>query len=333
MDKVAQLSSKERAELFSETAIKKGVSPAIIEKDFWVCWVLQKIFSEESLKNKLLFKGGTSLSKVFHVIERFSEDIDLVLNWNLICDEDPRAQRSKTKQGKFNQEINNTAQKYIAATLLPIFSDCCLPYCTVEVDSVDGYCLNVVYERSFKDQYIRPEVRLEIGPLASWLPHNAFSITPYAADYFPEVFYNAKVEVCAIEGQRTFWEKATILHHETYRLNINAQPKRYSRHYYDLALLAKTDIKIRALSDLTLLADVVAFKNHFYSQGWARYDLAVPGTFRLIPSDDMKQNLSKDYVDMQDMIFGEKISFEEILKILKVLEDEINTLVVDVGRK
>lgn len=326
MDKVAGLKLTERSELFSETAARMGVSPNIIEKDFWVCWVLRQIFSEESLRHKLLFKGGTSLSKVYKVIERFSEDIDLILDWNLVCDEDPVSERSRTKQEKLNKEINESAQDYISRTLLPLLSNTLSQHCTVTVDSNDPNCLNVEYPKSFDYAYIRPEVRLEIGPLASWLPYGDFIITPYVSEFFPDIFDDANVGVRAIKAARTFWEKATILHHETNRPDVNTQPPRYSRHYYDFAMMAESDIKGEALSDLALLDEVIQFKKRFYNRGWANYDLAVPGTLRLIPGAEMQKNLEKDYVAMRDMIFGKEISFSEILAILKRLEDEINSI-------
>ena len=128
MDRVAALSKAARSELFFESAARMGVNATIIEKDFWVCWVLQKIFSSEKLENKLLFKGGTSLSKVYGAIERFSEDIDLILNWNLINEGvDPREERSGNQQDKLNKKLNRAAQEYIGDTLKPVLSDICIP--------------------------------------------------------------------------------------------------------------------------------------------------------------------------------------------------------------
>ena len=84
MNKIANLNPDQRKEVFIETAVKKGISPAVVEKDFWVCWTLKHLFSIDEIKSKIVFKGGTSLSKVFGVIDRFSEDIDLILDWELL---------------------------------------------------------------------------------------------------------------------------------------------------------------------------------------------------------------------------------------------------------
>ena len=156
------------------------------------------------------------------------------------------------------------------------------------------------------------------------VPNDIYEIRSYASEEFPDVFKKASCRVNAIKAECTFWEKATILHMEAHRPKENAQPPRYSRHYYDLARMAKADIKRIALSDPGLLKTVVAFKEKFYPSGWAKYDSAVPGTFKLIPPEHWLDVLRKDYRDMQIMIFGEVPTFDEILKILGELEVEIN---------
>jgi hypothetical protein len=326
MNNVARLSQEERNQVFSETAARMGTTPAIVEKDFWVCFVLEKIFMSEKLRSKLLFKGGTSLSKVFKVIERFSEDIDLILDWNLVSGENPNLVRSKNKQNTFNRQINEVAQGYIASQLLPELEALYAPLCQLEIDHKDPHCVNISYPRTFEDAYIRPEVRLEIGPLASWQPSREFTITSYVAEYFPRLFSHGEVSVRAIEGKRTFWEKATILHQEAHRPGGKLQPSRYSRHYYDLAMLASSEIREQALSDLELLKDVVSFKMKFYPVGWAHYETAVPGSLKLIPSEEIIKSVIKDFRAMQDMIFGYKPTITEILDILRDLEEQINRL-------
>lgn len=327
MDKVARLSQEERSALFTETAVRRGMTPAIAEKDFWVCWTLDKLFADHELSRILMFKGGTSLSKVFGLIERFSEDIDLVLDWSILTDDDPEAKRSKAKQAKFNKEINEHGQEYIAGELYEMISQALALVCTCEVDDEDPNTLNVRYPAAFSDDYLRPVVRLEIGPLASWLPFDDYSIRPYAAEEFPELFERANCRVKAIKAERTFWEKATILHHEAHRPEENTQPPRNSRHYYDLAQMALSTTKNVALEKLDLLRDVVEFKQRFYPRGWARYDLAVPGTFKLVPEAHVLASVTADYRAMENMIFGEYPAIEVIMGRLQALEDEINGMV------
>jgi hypothetical protein len=128
----------------------------------------------------------------------------------------------------------------------------------------------------------------------------------------------------AIRAERTFWEKATILHQEAHR--PGTIPARYSRHYYDFYKMARSKIKAAAFSDLDLLGDVVEFKKLFYSSSWARYDLAVPGSFRLTPPPDQVPALARDYKEMREMFFREPPDFATILAALPVLEEEINGL-------
>jgi len=324
MEKVAALPSGQRQELFSEAAARKGVLPAIIEKDFWVCWTLSHLFSDEQLSKLLMFKGGTSLSKVFHLIERFSEDIDLILDWQIVAGEDPMAARSNSKQDALNKQIDEEAMAYIAGDLASMVRNALAPTCSCEPDADDGHVLNIRYPAAFPDAYLRPKVRLEIGPLASWFPFGEYRIQPYAAEEFSDVFDRPDCAVQAIKAERTFWEKATILHHEANRPVGSPQPSRYSRHYYDLAMMAASEVKRRALSDLKQLADVVAFKEKFYRRGWARYDLARPGTFKLIPEAHVLAVVRRDYVDMRNMIFGKYPPFDEVMETLRELEHEIN---------
>ncbi len=325
MERVARLPARERSELFSETATQKGTTPAVVEKDFWVTWVLNRLFQEPDLVRLLMFKGGTSLSKVYHLIERFSEDIDLVLDWRVLSGEDPLAERSKTRQAQLNAALNEQAQQYIGGELLRLVEAALDGVCGCRVDD-DPYVIDINYPDAFPDDYLRPEVRLEIGPLASWLPYEERRISCYAAEAFPKVFEQSECAVKVIKAERTFWEKATILHHEAYRPEGNPQPPRYSRHYYDLTKMAQSPVKAQALADPGLLASVVEFKQRFYPRGWAKYDLAKPGTLLLVPEGQVLDSVRSDYRAMENMIFGEVPDFEEILMVLQALQEEIYTL-------
>jgi len=127
-------------------------------------------------------------------------------------------------------------------------------------------------------------------------------------------------------AERTFWEKATILHHEANRPESSKLPQRYSRHYYDLAMMARSNIKEKALQRLDLLENVVEFKKRFYHRGWANYDAAKPGTLKLLPPLHIEKRLREDYKAMKSMIFGRYLDFDEIIKILEQLEQKINQL-------
>lgn len=331
MDKVANLHADQRRELFVQAAANRGMNPAIMEKDFWVCWALKHLFEDENLSPHMVFKGGTSLSKVYGLIERFSEDIDLILDWRLIGygkgDADPfQTFSSKTKQNQFNEQINAKAAEYIAKTLISqlrrAFAGC--PQVAVEVDTANPHVVNVSYPRAFDEGYIRPAVCLEIGPLASWVSSSMHSIKPYAATEFPDIFEEPTCEVLATSAERSFWEKATILHQQTHQ--PKQIPSRYSRHYYDLSRMATHGVCDSALADLGLLADVVDFKKHFYPSGWANYNDAKPGTMKLVPGENHIRDLAGDYEAMGVMIFGDVPDFDQIIATLRELERRINAL-------
>ncbi len=326
MDDIAKLTSKKRRELFFESARKIGVKEAIVEKDFWVVWVLDKIFSDSRLKNILVFKGGTSLSKVFGLIGRFSEDIDLILDWDLVTTANPFENRSKNQQDKFNKKINKSAIEFIQHKLLPIFKELLesLCKCRFVIDDKKNYFINIAYPASFKDSYLRAEILLEIAPLASWMPCNEFEITSYAHNSFPTLFTKRSTKVKAILAKRTFWEKATILHNETFRPTEKTMPIRYSRHYYDLAIMSKNSIKKEAFEDINLLFEVVEFKKKFYPDRWSDYDSIKEANFKLLPTIHREKELRKDYKNMEHMIFDKYLSFDEILEILNDLEVATN---------
>ncbi len=333
MDKLARLPAQERQDIFSEAAAMRGIRPTIIEKDFWVCLVLKLLFLKSPFAKSLVFKGGTSLSKAHGLIERFSEDIDLVLDWKVIGfgdgAKDPmQSFDSKSKQDQFNKEINRQAADFIAKTLCPEL-DVLLRSeglgLSAAVDPADPHVINIQYPAAFSETYIRPEVRLEIGPLASWVPSATYTIRPYAYDALPQVFENPACEVVAIAAERMFWEKATILHQEAHRQT--QIPQRYSRHYYDLYKLAVSPTRASALAQSGLLQDVVTFKQRFYPSVWARHDLAVPGTFKLLPTAEARlADLERDYQDMQVMLFGNAPDFSSVLDELRKLESEINSI-------
>ena len=326
MDRIALMSDEKRNELFALTAERRGMrSGAIVEKDFWVTWVLGRLFASPLLGTRILFKGGTSLSKVFGLIERFSEDIDLILDWNEVVTENPNSERSKTKQDQFNKAVPALSRKYIVSRVLREVERLMEGICSATVEEGAPDVINIRYPSGFGDAYLRPEIRLEIGPLAQWLPNARYQVTSYAAEAFPELFAEPSCEVQVIKAERTFWEKATILHQEAHRPEGSPFPARYSRHYYDLSMMAEEqDVRRSALDAPDLLESVVAFKMKFYPRGWARYDLARAGTLRLLPPERNMDALRDDYAAMREMVFGRYPDFDSVTSTLKDLQVEIN---------
>ncbi len=332
MRNIAKISSKDREALFRNTSAKMGMSEAIIEKDFWVCYMLDYLFHHSEWKDRIAFKGGTSLSKAYGLIERFSEDIDLILDWRVLGYgiNEPWEERSNTKQDIFNKEANTRAEVFLRDTFLPsVVADL-----TAElgenircfIDENDPQTVKIAYPNSFADMSILQEIRLEIGALAAWTPVKSADITPYATQEYGRLFKQSSTNILTVLPERTFWEKVTILHREAFRAEERPFPSRYSRHYYDLYRMMQTEVKNNALADNELLARVVDFKDKFYRCPWARYDLAKRGSMRLMPPEYNLDKLRADYEHMQNILFGNKPSFDEILDGIAKLEEEINRI-------
>ena len=326
---VAALSHTKREELFLNTAAKTGLPPAIVEKDFWVCYMLDYLFQRSPFGEHLVFKGGTSLSKAYHLIERFSEDIDLILDWRVLGykAKEPWENRSNTQQDRFNKDAEARTVSFLKEQMIPVLvSDV-----SAEIKEPAVFALSdeqeptvdFVYPRSFAEQSVLPIIRLEIGALAAWSPSQPTTIRSFAAEQYPQVFQRADIVVTTAVAERTFWEKVTILHREANRIN-GAIPARYSRHYYDLFRMNGTPVMSRALSDTKLLEDVVAFKSKFYRCPWAKYEEAKRGSMRLVPPDKAILALQLDYQKMENMIYGEKPGFDKILHSIQNIENQIN---------
>lgn len=162
--------------------------------------------------------------------------------------------------------------------------------------------------------------------IQSRTPSVAKTIAPYVAEAYPKIFSKPDTTILTASAERTFWEKATILHHEANRPENLSMPGRYSRHYYDLYCIAHSDIKESAYSNIALLKRVTDFKMKFYPRKWAHYELAVPGTLKLLPPEYRMEDLQKDYNSMKNMLFGEYPDFQTLMKFIGNLEKEINSL-------
>lgn len=324
LEQIAKINPKERKAIFLEAAGIKKINSAMIEKDFWVCWILNRLFSDPELTSLLRFKGGTSLSKVFNVLERFSEDIDLILDWNVIRNGRELIQPSNTKQDLMNKAINTDAQVYISTILKNKIEQVVGDVCIVTSDDEDKNVIKVKYPKGIDNDYLLPFIKLEIGPLAAWTPNKNYPIKPYI-DCIKGLSFMG-ITVPTIVAERTFWEKVTILHREHFRDEKKKHPERYSRHYYDLYMMGKSPILDSALDKIELLFAVVNFKKTFYPCSWARYDLAEPKTIQLLPLEYNANYLENDYKKMRAMIYGEYPDWNEILEYLKELEDKIHNL-------
>ena len=326
---IAKMSDQERSDLFRVTAAEMKMETAIVEKDFWVCFLLDHLFHRSGFKDSIIFKGGTSLSKAFGLIERFSEDVDLILDWRLIGYglNEPWEERSNTKQDKFKLETIERTDGYLANAFVPSLKASLSEELGIEADVRMGDAEETAlfaYPRLFSSEATLDVVKLEIGPLAAWTPSQPATVTSYLAELHPQLFVSPSTVVATAAPERTFWEKATILHQEANRPEGKAMPKRYARHYYDMYKLGHSDVAERAIAQPGLLAKVVAFKEKFYRTPWSKLPDAKPGTLKLSPQPERLAELEADYESMRPMIFGNVPTFEEIVAFMGELENRIN---------
>lgn len=322
MYELANLPKSELNALFQEVSNARGLSKAIIEKDLWVCVVLDYLFTKSPWRDNLAFKGGTSLSKAYNLIERFSEDIDLILDWRVLGYDktEPLEKRSANQQDKLNKEIFAKTSEFLQTTFIPTLKDDLSVLINRDLQIIfEDDAVIIGYGNNYADESILHAIRLEIGALAAWTPTQIATIRPYIAEAYPDKFSDASASIRTTTPERTFWEKITILHREAFRIKDSPLPLRMSRHYYDVYRMTKLGILARALQDLELLNQVAAFKVKFYLQKWAHYELAKPGTLRLTPPDYNLKPLERDYAAMSGMIYGERPEFEELItEIIKI---------------
>lgn len=331
MKRFLQLPKEERYHIIEEVAMNLKVNSAIVEKDFWVCWVLYYLFHDFEYKDFICFKGGTCLSKVFHCIERFSEDIDLALDWsalNLSKDE-AYLKKSNTQQDNFNKRVNEKTGVFIKNTLLPLlqneFRFRLNENFNLYIEEHDPQTICFQYPRSFEDVSILQIIRLEIGALAEPVPSSSGVMCSYITEVYPTLFDHVNFDVQAVDIVRTFFEKLTILHREANRTNGHF-PKRYSRHFYDVYQMIQCGIAGKSLEHLEIMGMVVRFKKKFYPCKWAEYDEVLRGNCKLIPSKEALLVFMEDYEAMKNMIYGNYPSFIEIIATLESFEVLLNQL-------
>jgi hypothetical protein len=172
--------------------------------------------------------------------------------------------------------------------------------------------------------YLRRAVKLEFGSLTDQQPVGRHAITPWLVDALPDAIPDWQCDVVALGLDRTFWEKATILHAEHHRPAGKATPDRFSRHYADVAALARHRVTEHAIADGEACKRVVGWKRLFFGSAWANYETARPGSFCLLPSDERIPALRRDFAAMRDMYLTEPPSFDEVLETLSALERRIN---------
>lgn len=312
-----ELNEEERSAVFLRGSELTGRSPRLLEKDFWVCWALGRLFSAKSLP-ELTFKGGTSLSKAYGVIDRFSEDIDITVDRKALgfLEEYPSQSKREKALLTLDQELLRVAREEI----LPLFAGLEITEIRAELAGE----IVVVYYPTVLDApsgYIVDALRIELGARNPTEPSESKELRVDVADHFPGIrFPHPNVRV--LSAVRTFWEKATILH--SYHSANEVIGHRKSRHYYDLVKLARHELGAQALAAIGMLEIVARDKSLLFRSGKARYDLAKPGSLRLVPNDEQLESLRDDYARMQVMFYETPPAFDELMAELRGLETRIN---------
>jgi len=346
MDEFARRSVGDRRAFIEEAANRRDLTPIIIEKDFWVCWTLRRLVTTPQLKDHITFKGGTSLSKAYRIIERFSEDIDLTIRRTAPLIDEVASPMEVDISGKERERrtkaLTAAAQAYVETLAMPALTEAIEAALgtadgwSVELDpdDKDRQTLLFNYPRTSgwgnnwgsawggnaSTGYIKPRIKLEYGARGEPEPFEERPITPYLADEFPDEVPDATTLVPTLSAVRTYWEKTTILHALHHK---GALREGLSRHYYDLVMLDRAGITGAALSQPELLAAVVRNKSLMFAAKSASYETAVLGQLRLFPTG-MTEALANDYKAMADMFMTPPPSLPDLLDAIGDLEARLN---------
>jgi len=323
-----ELPGEERAEILQTCAGKLGRRAEHLEKDVWICWVLQGLFTMPG-RLPMAFKGGTSLSKVFRAIRRFSEDVDVTVYYKSLDQSidpfDPRV--SRTARDKYTELLKAKLAEHTKSVIRPHFEKLVAQLAETPAKPIiisdDGEKLFIPYPSCFGAD---ESVFLEFGGRNVISPNEEHLLRPYIAGELRELqFPEATVPV--LVPSRTFWEKATLIHVACNRSDPKLDADRQSRHWHDLAVLADHAIGKTAIPDRQMLEDVVKHKNIFFRASYSNYEACLSGGLHLIPGAPLLKALRADYEKMiaGRMFEGEPPFFDWIISRLEKLEKQINT--------
>lgn len=323
------LSTNDQRQAYLVGAAELGRSATVLEKDMWVCWTLDALFRCPDVP-KMAFKGGTSLSKVFNAISRFSEDIDVTLDHGgLAPDLDPydpsksRKQRDRDND-RLHELLCECSNELVVPHMRSMMSDVGLSQDMLEVDE-GGEVLTVRYPQLVEDRnaYHHEGIKIKFGRRNMTEPNDTHRIAPYLAETFDNFSFPVG-EVGVLSPMRTFWEKVTLAHAESNRPEFR-KLERTSRHWYDLAVLTDHAIGRAAIHDLDFLADVVRVKERFYRSGTTRYELCLQGECALLPDERGLGLLRDDYEQMVGaQMLDDPIPFDDVVTRVRALQDEVN---------
>lgn len=338
MKEFIELPVERRRLVCTQAGAQLNLFEIAVEKDFWVCWTLRKLFELPEWGEHLTFKGGTSLSKCWNLIERFSEDIDIVIDRGVLgfdgndAPERAPSQKQTSKRLKALKEAcQQTIRDRIQPALIEVISSE-LPgdlewALEPDADDPDGQTLLLIYPTAFPEQaaYLRRAVKIEMGARSDTDPAESIDIRPYISDAFPDLLSEPGARVRSVMPRRTFWEKAMLLHEETFRPEAKRRGEAMARHYYDLYRLILAGIGDESARDLHLFDRVAAHRQVFFRHNWVDYSTLNPGQLRLLPAEADRPDWQADYEGMrQEMFYGDVPTFDEILSVVGEFQARLN---------
>jgi predicted nucleotidyltransferase component of viral defense system len=319
----------EKVSIFNEIAAQKGMKPFAVEKDWWVSRALEIIF-QMPIAKYLVFKGGTSLSKSWKLINRFSEDIDLAIDKEFFgfSGELVKNQRDKLRKKAGAYTTVTFFEELKQAFVTKGFKELNFVVIDAQDSDQDPRVLEIYYPNVIvpDTEYILPRVQIEVSCRSLREP---FSIQSFGAlvdeFYTDKEFANPAFEVPTVKAERTFLEKLFLLHEEFHRPSEKMRVDRLSRHLYDIFQLTKAGIDSKAFNDKALYETIVAHRYLFSRIGEVDYNLHHPKYLNPIPPASVIANWETDYIKMkEDMIYEvNNPTFEDIINNLKELRKQL----------
>jgi hypothetical protein len=311
-------------DLFNQLSAKTGIQPQAIEKDAWVTLILRMIFNSE-ISEFLVFKGGTSLSKAYNLIERFSEDIDISLDRKFLGFE------GNISKGEI-RKLRKESHKFVSTQMIEIIRkrfenhDIKKELFQIEVENTkisdqDPEIITINYQSVFDElTYIPKRVLIEIGARSLMEPIEQREIVSIIDEKYPKsLFSEGKFEVNTVIPEKTFLEKMILLHEEFQKPKEKVRYHRMSRHLYDIGQIITTEYGQKALADEDLFNKIIAHRELFMPIKTVDYKKLRLKGLRIIPPDDFLELYRKDYVEMQEnMIYGKSLGFYELMELLNV---------------
>jgi predicted nucleotidyltransferase component of viral defense system len=329
MDAFIQLSQRDQSLFCEQAAAKLGLPAASIEKDFWVCWTLRELFSLPNWSEHLTFKGGTSLSKAWKLIERFSEDIDVVIHRDFLgFSGELSSNRLRKLKAKSCEAIQLQLLPKLHAhfqKLMPKNASWDLSVASAEEDP-DGQTLLFTYPGVFHQSvsYLRPLVKIEMGARSDTEPSERVVLRSYLTEAYPTQL-PGEFTISVVAARRTFWEKAMLLHEETYRPEDKPRKRSLARHYYDLYSLITKGVADQAVNDHDLFERIASHREIFFGWTWMDYATLRRGSLRLQPLADQLPQWHSDYNAMKrEMFYGEVPTFDQVLEVVAEFEEKFN---------